>query len=305
MSKARTIAVNVSNITAPAATLTSPEFSGNPTAPSPTLTLGIANKTYVDGLHATAIADSGVTAGTYGSATNIPVLAIDARGRVTSASTATVFIPSGDITIAGDVTGTGATGTTTTLTLSSTGVGAGTYKSVTVDTKGRVTAGTNPTTLSGYGITDALSSSGGTISGSLTVTGDLTVSGTTVTVNATNLALEDNMIYLNNGSTVSNPDLGFAGNYNDGTYKHAGMFRDASDGTWKFYQGYTLEPDASPYIDTTHASFALAPLAVSSLTATTLYGNLGSATTTYSGVVKATGSAARVVLPVGTNLYAT
>lgn len=31
----------------------------------------------------------------------------------------------------------------------------GTYKSVTVDTYGRVTAGTNPTTLTGYGITDA------------------------------------------------------------------------------------------------------------------------------------------------------
>lgn len=34
---------------------------------------------------------------------------------------------------------------------------AGTYKSVTVDTYGRVTAGTNPTTLAGYGITDAIS----------------------------------------------------------------------------------------------------------------------------------------------------
>jgi len=34
-------------------------------------------------------------------------------------------------------------------------VTVGTYKSVTVDTYGRVTAGTNPTTLSGYGITDA------------------------------------------------------------------------------------------------------------------------------------------------------
>lgn len=39
--------------------------------------------------------------------------------------------------------------------LKTTGVSASTYKSVTVDTKGRVTAGTNPTTLSGYGITDA------------------------------------------------------------------------------------------------------------------------------------------------------
>jgi hypothetical protein len=32
---------------------------------------------------------------------------------------------------------------------------AGTYRSVTTDAQGRVTAGTNPTTLSGYGITDA------------------------------------------------------------------------------------------------------------------------------------------------------
>lgn len=36
------------------------------------------------------------------------------------------------------------------------GVTAGTYKSVTVNAQGHVTAGTNPTTLSGYGITDAV-----------------------------------------------------------------------------------------------------------------------------------------------------
>lgn len=41
------------------------------------------------------------------------------------------------------------------IDLATTGVSEGTYKSVTVDTYGRVTAGTNPTTLSGYGITDA------------------------------------------------------------------------------------------------------------------------------------------------------
>ena len=35
------------------------------------------------------------------------------------------------------------------------GLSAGTYRSVTVDTYGRVTKGTNPTTISGYGITDA------------------------------------------------------------------------------------------------------------------------------------------------------
>lgn len=39
------------------------------------------------------------------------------------------------------------------------GVTAGTYKSVTVDTQGHITAGSNPTTLAGYGITDAASQS--------------------------------------------------------------------------------------------------------------------------------------------------
>ncbi|MEQ6290538.1 beta strand repeat-containing protein [Vogesella sp. GCM10023246] len=44
---------------------------------------------------------------------------------------------------------------TAAMTLANSGVVAGTYRSVTVDGKGRVTAGSNPTTLAGYGITDA------------------------------------------------------------------------------------------------------------------------------------------------------
>jgi hypothetical protein len=56
------------------------------------------------------------------------------------------------ITLTGDVTGSGTGSFAATLATVAT---AGTYKSVTVDVKGRVTAGTNPTTLSGYGITDA------------------------------------------------------------------------------------------------------------------------------------------------------
>ena len=97
-----------------------------------------------------------------------------------------------------------------------------------------------------------------TFDDSVIIQGDLTINGTTTTVSATNLAIEDNMIYLNDGSTTTNPDLGWAGNYNDGTYAHAGVFRDASDGTFKLYDGYTPEPGAA--IDTTHASFTLAPL---------------------------------------------
>ena len=66
------------------------------------------------------------------------------------------------------------------IDLATTGVTASTYKSVTVDTYGRITSGTNPTTISGFGITDAytktevdtslsgkLSTTGGTMSGAI------------------------------------------------------------------------------------------------------------------------------------------
>lgn len=43
------------------------------------------------------------------------------------------------------------------IDLATTGISAGTYNSVTIDAYGRATAGSNPTTLAGYGITDAQS----------------------------------------------------------------------------------------------------------------------------------------------------
>ena len=132
---------------------------------------------------ATTLANSGVTAGAYTKVT------VDAKGRVTvgaqlasaDVTTALGFTPynatnpSGYITtnaaiaVTGDATGTGTTAIV--LTLANSGVAAGTYKSVTVDGKGRVTAGTNPTTLAGYGITDALGSGGGSLTGTLTLSG--------------------------------------------------------------------------------------------------------------------------------------
>lgn len=50
------------------------------------------------------------------------------------------------------------------------GVTAGTYRSVTVDAQGHVTAGTNPITLAGYGITDANIASGTITLGTNTIT---------------------------------------------------------------------------------------------------------------------------------------
>ena len=74
--------------------------------------------------------------------------------------------------------GDGTTGTITTqdttYTHPNSGVTAGTYKSVTVNAQGHVTAGSNPTTLAGYGITDA-SLKGHTHSQYLTASSDLNV----------------------------------------------------------------------------------------------------------------------------------
>ena len=60
------------------------------------------------------------------------------------------------------------------------------------------------------------------------------------------------------GKSESNPDLGLAAGYNDGSYHHTGIFRDATDGYWKVFEGYDPEPDASIYIDTSDSSFTIA-----------------------------------------------
>ena len=111
------------------------------------------------------LANTAVTAGVYGGATNIPVVTVDAQGRITSASNAAIstsFTVAGDTgseTIAGGDTltiagGTGltsvASGTdTVTLNLDNTAVTPSTYGGAastgvfTVDAQGRLTAASN------------------------------------------------------------------------------------------------------------------------------------------------------------------
>lgn len=77
-------------------------------------------------------------------------------------TTDTVTLVAGNnITITPDATNDKITiaATDTVYTHPSSGVTAGTYKSVTVNAQGHVTSGSNPTTLSGYGITDAATKS--------------------------------------------------------------------------------------------------------------------------------------------------
>jgi hypothetical protein len=110
-----------------------------------------------------------------------------------------------------------------------------------------------------------------TINGNATVQGNLSISGTLTKLNETSLAIEDPFIYLNDGSTVTDPDLGIAGNYNDGTYRHAGIFSDASDShKWKFFKGLTVEP-SSP-INTAHGSYTPADVVAATFESTVATG---------------------------------
>jgi hypothetical protein len=70
------------------------------------VTLSVAN----NGIGTTQLADSGVTSGTYGDSTNIPVFTVDATGRVTSATTIALSV-TGYVPLATQViAGTGLTG---------------------------------------------------------------------------------------------------------------------------------------------------------------------------------------------------
>ena len=133
-----------------------------------------------------------------------------------------------------------------------------------------------------------------TFSANVSIEGKLFVTGGITSYTANNLSVGDNMIYLNSGSTSSNPDLGFAGNYNDGTYHHTGFFRDASDaGTWKVFENYSPEPDANVYINTAHATFRLAPFSAQNITVArnlTVVANSTLGNTSVTGFLKLNGT---------------
>lgn len=83
----------------------------------------------------------------------------------------------------------------------------------------------------------------GTLSAAdISITGDLTVGGTTTTVNATDLVVQDPLIYIGEGNSANVVDLGLVSSFNDGAYQHAGIVRDASDGVWKLFSSVEDEP---------------------------------------------------------------
>jgi hypothetical protein len=107
-----------------------------------------------------------------------------------------------------------------------------------------------------------------TIRNNLTVTGNITYGGGANQLSATNLSVDDALIYLAaNNSVADIIDIGIVGRYNNGVNNdtHTGLVRDATDKSWKLFSGITTEP--TTVVDFTSATYD--NLKIGGLTAST------------------------------------
>lgn len=165
-----------------------------------------------------------VSAGSYGSATEIPTFTVDADGRLTAAGTANV---SSTLNISGSTSGNdavslindaltfaGAGGLTATVTDNTITFGTAASGFVSASAFSSPSQGTVRATINGVqtdvdtGLQtgDSVTFAGLTVSNDAIIQGNLTVQGTTTTLQTTNTAITDKFILLNSGS--ANPDEG-------------------------------------------------------------------------------------------------
>ena len=91
--------------------------------------------------------------------------------------------------------------------------------------------------------------------------GDLSLTGNIVYANVESYIVTDPLIQLAANNFDSDTlDIGFFGNYNNngGGHEHTGLFRDASDGVYKLFDGLTLTP--TTFVDTANGSYNQATL---------------------------------------------
>ena len=210
-------------------------------------------------LNASLNAVPGLSAGSYGSSTAVPVVTVAANGRVTAISTQQI---STSFTLNGDSGTTQIDGGETLFVVG----GAGITSAITANT---ITLDVDTTVVrSNTAITSQ------TIDGSVTISGNLTVQGIQTVVNTTTLNVVDPLIILASNNASDAVDIGFAGHYTDGSSvaRHTGFFRDAGTKEYYVFDGYTPELTGNS-IDVANASFNTANVNVGYVKSTGIINN--------------------------------
>ena len=233
---------------------TSVGTSGNAYALATATSIGTAGNSYATAVgtsgnaYATAVGTSGNTfaasvgvganafATTVGTSANAYATAVGTSGNAYALSIAT------SVGTAGNSYAT-AVGTSGNTYATSVGVGANSYATA-VGTSANGFAVAIGASANGWANTK-VSSSGGTITGSLSITGNLTVSGNTNFVSVSNFLVDDPLIYLAANNNVSDiVDIGFIGSYANATGANVftGLYREHADKMYYLFQGYDRVP---------------------------------------------------------------